>query len=410
LAERVSDPLTDPSSRWLQPLAELAVRIGMNVQPDQVVSITTEPGKEAITRAIAETAYAAGARYVDPWSFDVFVKHSRMLHAPEETLGWVPPWIGERLRMLGELNAAWVSLRGPVAPHLMDDIDPRRLGMDSLPRVPDSLPLINGRLVNWSIVPVPTRGWAEGVFPELDRDTAYSRLWEEIAYVLRLDEDDTAAAWDTRFDQLDDLARRLTSLALDAVHFEGPGTDLTIGLLPSSRWEIGRTTTVFGVTHAANLPTEEVYTAPDPERVDGVVAATRPLFASGGRVEGLRVQFRGGRVVSVQADRGAGIVESLIARDIGAARLGEVALVDRLGRVGQTGTVFYETVLDENAASHIALGSAYTSNVTDPADAARLNESAIHTDFMIGSSDVAVTGVRRDGTKVPLLRGGDWQV
>jgi aminopeptidase len=164
------------------------------------------------------------------------------------------------------------------------------------------------------------------------------------------------------------------------------------------------------VTHTANIPTEEVFTAPDPRRVDGHVTSTKPLFLYGGIVEGLRVRFEAGRAAAVEADRGAEAVRALIERDDGAAKLGEVALVDRASRIAQAGTVFYETILDENAASHIALGRAYTVNVSDPADRDRLNVSAIHIDFMIGSDDVAVTGLLADGREIPLLRGGDWQI
>ena len=408
--DKMSDPVDDPAERYLAAFAEIAVVVGMNVQPGQVVGITTEPGMEAVMRAIADRAYAAGALYVDPWTFDVYVKRSRLLHADAATLDWVPPWIGDRHRAIAALHGAALTLRGPVAPHLMDDIDPVRAGRDRLPRVPDTLPLVNARAYNWSILPAPTPGWAAALFPDLTEQAAYARLWDEIAHILRLDEDDPAAAWDTRLTELESRARRLDALALDTLRFSGPGTDLTVGLLPGSVWAGGRKATSFGVVHTSNLPTEEVFTAPDPERVDGVVTATKPLFASGSRVEGLRVRFAGGRAVDVHADHGGGIVEGLIAHDDGAARLGEVALVDRSSRVGRSGTVYYETLLDENAASHIALGNAYEVNAATPDDVARLNRSAIHTDFMIGSDEVDVTGVLRDGSEVPLLRGGRWQL
>jgi aminopeptidase len=194
------------------------------------------------------------------------------------------------------------------------------------------------------------------------------------------------------------------------VHFEGPGTDLRIGLLPGSVWKhAGGDETAAGIPFTANLPTEEVFSAPDPRRVDGHVASTKPLVVGGGMVRGLRVAFEGGRVVSVQADQGAGLVSTMIARDEGAARLGEVALVDGDSRIGQLGTVFYETLLDENSASHIALGNAYADTVADAESAAQINTSSIHIDFMIGSGDVDVTGVLSDASRVPLLRGGAWQ-
>jgi aminopeptidase len=400
----------DSGDRYIEALALLAVDVGMNVQPGQVVAITTEPGMEKLTRAIAELAYARGAVYVDPWMFDVHVKHSRLKHAPEDTLGWIPPWFGARLRALGEINAAWVTLRGPIAPNLLEDIDPVRVGLDTLPRVPESGPLIGAGAFNWSIIPSPTPGWAAGIYPELPVDQADERLWEQIAHICRLDEPDPKAAWLARLTQLEALAVQLSELKLDAVRFVRPGTDLTVGLLPSSKWVAGRDKTAFGVTHTVNIPTEEVFTAPDPERVNGYVAATKPLFLYGGIVDGLKVGFEQGRVVGVEADRGADAVRTLVKRDEGAARLGEVALVDRASRIAESGTVFYETILDENAASHIALGRAYPVNVSDPADLERLNVSAIHIDFMIGADDVAVTGLRADGSEIPLLRDGDWQI
>jgi aminopeptidase len=201
----------------------------------------------------------------------------------------------------------------------------------------------------------------------------------------------------------------LTNGRLDAVHLEGPGTDLTIGLLPSSRWIGGGDVTVDGIPHMSNLPTEEVFTAPDPERVDGSVRATMPLFTQGRIIEGLTLRFEGGRAVEVNAESGAEMIRALTEQDEGAARLGELALVDREGRIGPLQTVFYDTLLDENAASHIALGSAYDAAVGD-ADRGRLNRSGIHVDFMVGSPELQVTGITRDGERVPVLRDAAWQV
>ena len=181
-------------------------------------------------------------------------------------------------------------------------------------------------------------------------------------------------------------------------------------MFPSSRWLCARLTTVDGIVHAPNLPTEEVFTTPDPERVQGTVTSTKPLFVSGTVINGLRVRFEGGRAVQIDADEGADVLRTMSEHDEGAARLGEVALVDRESRIGRLGTVFFDTLLDENAASHIALGQALDFAIDDPGDRNLTNSSELHTDFMIGSDDVAVTGVLRDGTEVPLLRGGAWQI
>jgi aminopeptidase len=407
----VSGPGVTTFEQRVAAIAELAVGIGANVQPDQVVGLSVEPGQEALSRAVAEAAYAQGARYVDAWYFDPHLKHSRLKHAPHETLAYVPPWIGERTLTLGELGAARISFAGVSEPDLFDDVDPELLGIDLLPRIKESMVVVGKQQCNWTIVPFPTHDWARLVHPELEPEAAYERLWLEIERILRLDEPDPVAAWKERLADLARVSAKLDELALDRLHYFGPGTDLTIGLLPSSRWISGQMTTIHGVTHTANLPTEETFTAPDPLRVDGVVAATKPLLIPGASpIEGLRVKFEGGRAVEIDAETGAELLRSMTAKDEGAARIGEVALVDRESRIGQSGSVFYSILLDENAASHLALGSAYPFSVGDDADRLRANTSAIHVDFMVGSSEVAVTGVTRAGAEVELLRDGSWQI
>lgn len=397
------------SAAYLEPLAELLVGHGANVRPGQVVGITSNPGKEELTRAIADAAYRRGAKYVDVVYFDPFVKHSRLLHADESTLGWVPPWIGERMLQLGELRAANISLSGPAAPGLMDDIDPARAGLDRLPQVPESLQVIHKGLLNWTVGPGPTPAWAQRVYPELDPATAYQRLWEELGHVLRLDEPDPVAAWKARSGDLIDTATRLTELRLDSLHFRGPGTDLVVGLLPGSLWIAAAMTTADGISFAPNLPSEEIFTTPDPARTEGVVTATRPLDVGGTVITGLQARFEGGRITDIGADAGAEILAGRCAVDDGASRLGEVALVDASGRIGPLGTVFYDTLLDENAASHVAVGAAYPDAVEE-SDHAHMNRSGIHIDFMIGSPDVAVTGITREGTEIPVLIEGVWQI
>lgn len=392
-------------------IAELAVGIGANVQPGQVVAISAETGHEPISRAVAEAAYARGAKYVDVSYFDPHVKHSRLKHAARDTLGYVPPWIGERILQIGEAGAARISFQGPIDPHLFDDVDPELLGLDLLPRTRESITVTSKEQTNWSIVPFPTPDWARLVHPELEPHEAYALLWQEIERILRLDEPDPVAAWLARLDQLEGISARLNELALDQLRYNGPGTDLTVGLLPTSKWISGRMTNVHGITHTANIPTEETFTAPDPLRVDGTVTATKPLLVPGAApIEGLRVRFERGRAVQINADSGAEILRAMCATDEGAARIGEVALVDRESRIGQSGSVFYSILLDENAASHLALGNAYPFSVQEGPDRERANSSAIHVDFMVGSSEVAVTGIRRDGSEVPLLRDGAWVI
>ncbi len=391
-------------------LAELAVRFGANVQPGQILAVGAEIGQEDIARAIARAGYEAGAKFVDVSYFDMWVKRERLLHADVETLDFVPPWMGQRALGLSDARAARIGLSGPTHPHALDGVDPERAGRDQLPFLREAAQIVNARTTNWSAVPGPSPGWAQLVFPELEPAAAEDRLWEQILHVLRLDEDDPVAAWRQRAETLVSAAQRLTDRRFDALHFEGPGTDLTVGLLPSSSWMAARFETAEGLVHMPNLPTEEVFTTPDPQRVDGHVRSTKPLEVHGTIVRGLRARFEAGRAVSIEADENGDVLAGYAQRDEGACRLGEVALVDGEGRIGPLDTVFYDTLLDENAASHIALGSAYTFTVDDDADKARANTSEIHVDFMIGSPEIVVSGITRDGDRVPVLVEGRWQI
>jgi aminopeptidase len=392
--------------------ADLIVSVGANVQPDQVLAVEALPEAAPLVHAIARRADEKGSRYVDVQYFDGVVKRIRAETARVESLDWVPPWLGRRMELLGELDAARCVLVPLVPPGLLDGVDPARAGIDRLPSIEQTFKTIDERSVAWTLSPFPARGWAALVYPDLEIDAAVERLWEDIAHVCRLDEPDPAAAWHDRIEQIFQVATRLDALDLDALHFSGPGTDLTVGLLPSSRFakEGGSSQTRTGIRHVPNIPTEEVYTTPDPERTEGFVAATKPLDVAGSLVTGLRIRFEGGRAVEIDADTNAEALRGRCAVDDGASRLGEVALVDRESRIGKLGRTFFTTLLDENAASHIALGDAYSSPIGDEADVPRINASAVHIDFMIGSDDVEVTGTTKAGAQVPILREGSWQM
>ncbi len=395
---------------WAEKLAELAV-FGANVQPGQLVAVTSYIGKEDVTRRIARAAYARGARYVDVLYFDQWLKRERVAGAADESsLDYVPPWMSERLLHLSDERAARISLSGPHAPRALEGLDPARAGRDLLPYLPETGVVVNRMTTNWTIVPVPTPSWAEVVYPDLSREAAYERLWESVAHVCRLDADDPGAAWVERVETLKANASRLTERRFDAIRLRGEGTDLTVGLLPSSEWRAGDQETVAGVRHHPNLPTEETFTTPDPARVDGHVSATMPLDLSGLLIEGIRVEFADGRAVRIDADQGADALRAVADKDEGAARLGELALVDGAGRIGPLGTVFFDTLIDENAATHIALGNGYDHPVEDPADKAKVNTSKVHVDFMIGSPELEVDGITRDGDAVPVLRDAAWQI
>jgi aminopeptidase len=399
----------DRIEQWTQKLAELAV-FGANVQPGQLVGVTSYIGKEELTRRIAEVAYKRGAKYVDVVYFDQWVKRTRIAHAAEDTLDYTPPWLPQRLLYLSDEHAARISLSGPHAPTALEGLDPGRAGRDLLPYLPETGDVVNRMTTSWTIVPAPTRPWAEAVYPELEPADAYERLWEAVAHVCRLDEDDPSQAWLDRTAVLKDNARRLTERGFDALRLHGPGTDLTIGLFESSRWEAGDFKTVDGNRHLPNIPTEETFTTPDPDRVDGYASATMPLELAGSVISGIRVEFAGGRAVAIDAEKGADALRSAASSDDGAARLGEIALVDGEGRIGPLETVFFDTLIDENAATHIALGNGYDHPVEDAKDKKRINESRVHIDFMIGSRELAVDGITRSGETVPVLREGAWQI
>jgi len=390
--------------------ARLIVEVGANVQPGQIVWVVAEPSAAPLVRAVAAAAYERGALFVDPWYFDPYVKRARLEHADPATLGVVPPWYGKRLLALGESHGVRISITPQVPPGLLDGIDPALTGRDALPALRENFEVINARTTSWTVVPWASREWAQRVFPSHAADEAVARLWEQLVYVLRLDEPDPCDAWRVRLKELHDAGRRIDERHFDALRFEGPGTDLTVGLLPTSRFssETPGMQTVDGVVHAPNLPTEEIPSTPDPLRVDGVVTATKPLDVEGTVVADLVVRFEQGRAVEIDGTNAAAL-RSRTAVDDNASRLGEVALVDGSGRIAKTETVFFNTLLDENAASHLAFGNAYAITVA-PEERPRINTSEIHIDFMIGGDEVAVTGLAPDGSATPVLRGGVWQL
>jgi aminopeptidase len=390
-------------------LAKLAVEVGANVQHDQIVALVYSPGMEPLARALARKSYERGARFVDPTVFDGHIKRIRLESAREETLDFVPEWWGQRILALGENHAARIAIAPTPDPGALAGADPERAAKDDLPFVKESVSLIKARSTNWTIVPFPTPGWAEKVHPGLASDEALHKLTDQLAHILRLDENDPSAAWQARGDELNSIARRLSDKRFDALQFRGPGTDLKVGLFPSSRFVAARMTNAVGIEHYANLPSEEIFSTPDPMRTEGTVTATKPLDVAGTVIEGLKVRFQGGSAVEIDADSGADVLRGRASKDEGAARLGEVALVDKAGRIAESGSVFFNTLLDENAASHIALGNAYRDAV-DESDWGRINDSQIHIDFMIGSPEVDVFGLDADGNESPVLVGGDWQI
>jgi len=387
--------------------AELAVRVGANVQPGQLVDVIASIEHAEVARAVTRAAYKAGARYVDVYYSDQHVRRALIENAAEDVLSWTPPWLLKRIREIGDERAAIIALTGDAEPDLLADLPGERVGKARmLELAEENSRQINEQLNNWTVVGVPNEGWARQMFGEPDLE----RLWRAVEHCVRLDEDDPVAAWRGHAAKIGRRAKLLNDMRLDAIHFHGAGTDLTVGLLPESRWLGVESQTAEGLTYIPNMPTEEVFTTPDSRRTEGFVRSTRPLALYGRIVKGLEVRFAGGRIVDVQADEGADVIHGQLASDETAAFLGEVALVDGTSRIGQTGLTFFDTLFDENATCHIAYGSAYAEAVEGDLEEG-VNISTVHTDFMVGGPEVDVDAVLADGTTVvPLLRNDIWQL
>ncbi len=398
----------------LRAYAELAVRIGANVGEGQFVIVNGLVEHAPLVREIVDAAYEAGARWVDVNYGDMHVRRSRIAKGPDEMLDYSAPWAVKMLDDLGEENGALISITGDPEPELMADVDQERLGKARQTEVMHAhLRNVMSRRINWTIVSFPNEGWATTVFGEPDVD----RLWDDVAKTVRLDEPDPVAAWESHIARLEERARVLNERHFDAIRFRGPRTDLTVGLNDGSRWHSAATETTFGRRHVPNVPTEEVFTTPDFRRAQGTVRSTMPLALPGNIIRDLELRFAGGRIVEVKASTGEDYVREQIATDEGAAQLGELALVDGTSRVGQTGHIFFNTLFDENATCHIAYGRgiAYCVNGTDQLGTeeqleAGVNQSAIHTDFMVGGPEVEVDGLDDGGNATPIIRDNEWQL
>ena len=397
--------MTTPAAR-IDEYAELAVRVGANVQPGQLVDVIANIEHADAARAVARAAYRAGASYVDVRYSDPHVRRALIEYGADDVLSWSPTWLLERAKTFGRERAAIVALVGNAEPDLLADLPGERVGRARMVDLAaESVKQMNERLNNWVVIGVPNEGWAEQMFGEPDVE----RLWELVAHCVRLDADDPVKEWREHVARLAARVRQLDDVGIDRLHFRGPGTDLTVGLLPQSLWQGVESVTDTGITYVANMPTEEVFTTPDSRRTEGVVRSTRPLVLNGKVVRGLEMRFEAGRIVDVRADEGADVIKGELQTDERAPYLGEVSLVDGTSRIGQTGLTFWDTLFDENATCHIAYGAAYAEAV-DGGLIEGVNVSTVHTDFMIGGPEVDVDAVTWDGRTVPLLREDVWQL
>ncbi len=401
------------SDHRLERYADLIVRAGVNVQPGQTVFVDGLIEHAPLARALTRAAYEAGARVVDVRYTDGHVRKAFLQHAADDVLQETTPWLLARVQAEIE-GGAVISIAGEPEPELLADVDQERLGRARpLEAAKLRLQAVNDRTFSWTIAVCPTEGQARAMFGEPDLE----RLWAAVAHAVRLDEPDPVAAWREQHDRLQRRCAQLDALGLDAVRFTGPGTDLTIGLVPGARWIGGGGETRDGILIFPNIPTEEVFNCPDWRRVEGTVRSTRPLALGGTVVRDLELRFDGGEIVDVKASAGADAVHGQLAVDEFAKRLGEVALVDGSSRVGETGLVFYDTLFDENATCHIAYGEGVTFGLDgldglDPDELRErgINVSAVHTDFMIGGPQVAVDGVTAAGETVAIIREDTWQL
>ncbi len=390
--------------------AELAVRIGANVQPGQTLFVFAQPEHAPLARAVVEAAWLAGAGDVQVVYRDEHVRRLHAIHAPDDLLDRTPGW--QEIAARATEGAALVYVTGDPDPDLFGDVDDRRAARAE-PRLLREIGVELGarHATAWTVIVQPTEGWARAVFGEPD----VGRLWDELAAVVRLEAPDPVAAWREHVEKLDRRARSLDERGLRAIRFQGPGTDLHVGLIDGARWLTARLETSWGQAHVINLPTEEVFTSPDHRLTEGTVRLTGPLYWYGSVVEDATLHFASGRVVEAHARVGESFLRSKLAEDHGAAALGEVALVDVASAVGRRGILFKNGLLDENASSHIALGNAYTEPVEGAAEmmsaqrlALGLNESVIHVDVMIGGPEVDADGLTATGTAIPILRQGHW--
>jgi len=402
----------------LQNYAELAIRVGLNLQPGQRLMIRRAPIDCApLVRALAAGAYKAGARLVDVMWQDEQLTLTRFQHAPRDSFTEYPAWRAEGLLQAVRRGDAVLSLHG-TDPELLKGQDEELVSTvmkTAQTHNRPALEFLSRDGTNWLVFAAPTPSWASRVFPNDPPERQLNRLWEAVFAATRADRPDPIALWQTHIQNLLRRARYLTGKQYTALHYTAPGTDFTLGLPRGHIWKSAGSQAQTGIPFTANIPTEEVYSLPHRERADGVITASMPLNYEGSLIENFTLTFANGRVTKVTAERGEAILQRLVETDEGAARLGEVALVPHSSPISQSGILFYNTLFDENASCHVALGRAYPvclegGTAMEKADfqAAGGNDSLIHVDFMIGSADMNIDGITENGDAEPVMRNGEW--
>ncbi|WP_082514157.1 aminopeptidase [Methylobacterium sp. Leaf465] len=402
----------------LERLAEVAVKVGLGLRPGQELVITAPLETVPLARLITEQAYKAGASLVTTFYTDDAATLARFAHAPEAAFDTAAGWLYSGMAEAYRNGAARLAIAGD-DPSLLAGQDSAKVARANQARskayVP-ALELIANFSTNWTIVSAATTPWARTVFSDLPEAEAVSRLWDAIFAASRVDGPDPVAAWEAHNAALHARMNALNAHRFAALRFFGPGTDLTVGLADDHEWCGGASASRSGIVCNANIPTEEVFTTPHKDRVDGTVTSTKPLSYQGTLIDGIQVRFEGGRIVEATARTGGDVLAKVLETDAGARRLGEVALVPASSAISASGLLFYNTLYDENAASHIALGQAYSKCFrnggaefsADDLAARGANRSLIHIDWMIGSDRIDVDGLSAEGRAVPVMRAGEW--
>ena len=401
----------------LEKYADLAIRIGVNVQPGQPLVISAPIGTAEFVRMLAAKAYEAGAGNVKVnWS-DEKITRLQFEHAAPETFTQPPVWFAGEMTEFAEKGAAVLSVIAE-NPDALKGIDPARIASYQKTRgeaMSKYYEHVMSDKISWSIVAIPSQAWADKVFPDAPESERIDLLWNAIFHTVRLDRPDPVAAWREHLDTLDGKSRILNAKKYRKLHYIAPGTDLTIELPEGHLWAAGESFNSKGHSFVANMPTEEVFTAPLKTGVNGFVSSTNPLSHGGNLIENFTLTFENGKIVSVKAERGQETLERLIEMDEGARYLGEVALVPHKSPISESNILYFNTLFDENASNHLAIGTAYAFCIEggkemDKEELARrgLNDSVTHVDFMIGSAEMNINGVLADGTEEPVFVKGNW--